>query len=439
MRSFILSVYFTAAFLSVAAQGNMVLSGPMLGYAEMREAVVWLQVKKASKVKLRFWESQEAEPSYKWTETVGTSPSTANTAKLYLNNLEPGKTYAYEVWVNDEKQIFDYPLQVSTEPLWDYRTEPPAFKIALGSCTYINEEAYDRPGTPYGGSYEIFKSIRDKNPEAMLWLGDNIYLRPADWWTRSGYLARYTHTRSLPQIQELLASCPNYAIWDDHDFGPNDASGSWIHKDLALETFKLFWANPSYGYRDMPSTFSAFNFRDCDFIMLDNRYYRTETTKQGDIYPEQMFGKKQIDRMIDLLKQSRAPYKFVLSGGQILNNAKVYENFSNYEEERNYMLDRIVDEDIQNVIFISGDRHHSEVMEMELENGNVIYEFTVSPLTSGANKNVKEINDYRVPGSLIQQRNFATIEVDGTRKERRLTLKFFDSKGQEIYMYTINP
>lgn len=439
MKNIILSITLALTSLTTAAQSSKVLSGPMLGYAEMREAVVWVQLKEAGQVKLRFWESNQANPEFKWTKTVGTSASTANTAKLYLQNLEPGKTYTYEVWVDEEKQDFDYPLLLSTEPLWDYRTEPPAFKIALGSCNYINEEAYDRPGTPYGGSYEIFKSITSKNPEAMLWMGDNTYLRPADWWTRSGYLARYTHTRSLPEIQELLAACPNYAIWDDHDFGPNDASGSWIHKDLALEVFQLFWANPSFGYREMPSTFSAFNFRDCDFIMLDNRFYRTETTKQGDIYEEQMFGKKQIDLMIDLLKQSKAPFKFVLSGGQILNNAKVYENFSNYEDERNYMLDRIADEEIENVIFLSGDRHHSEVMEMELENGIVIYEFTVSPLTSSANKNVKEVNDYRVAGSLIQERNFATIEVEGPRKSRSLKLQFFSSAGELIYEYKLNP
>lgn len=435
MSKYIYSLALILASLYSVAQSSIIKSGPMLGYAEMREALVWIQLKEAGTVKLRYWVSSESEPDFKWTEEVGTSPSTANTAKLYLRYLEPGTTYAYEVWVNDQKQSIEYPLLVSTEPLWDYRREPPSFKIAMGSCTYINEAAYDRPGEPYGADYHIFKSIQAKNPEAMLWLGDNVYLRPADEWTRSGYLARYSHTRALPEMQELLASCPNYAIWDDHDFGPNDASGSWIHKDLALEVFKLFWANPSYGFRDRPSTFSAFNFRDCDFIMLDNRFFRSEAS---EIYPDQMFGKEQIDDMINLLKASRAPFKFVLAGSQILNSAKVYENFSNYEEERDYMLDRISDEKIQNVIFLTGDRHHSEVMKMDLESGYPVYEFTVSPLTSGPNLNVKETNLYREKESLIKQRNFAVMEISGPRKKRQLELTFYDSNGDKIYFYEIS-
>lgn len=405
----------------------------MLGYSEMREALIWVQLEEKGSVQIEFWDISAEEKHYK-TELVGTSPTTGNTAKLYLNGLEPGRTYEYQLIVDGVVQQFDYELKLNTEPLWEYRREPPAFKMAIGSCVYINEEAYDRPGNPYGGEYQIFESIATKRPEAMLWLGDNIYLRPADWWTRSGYLARYTHTRSLPQMQELLASCNNYAIWDDHDFGPNDASGSWVHRDLALEMFKLFWANPSYGYRDMPSTFSAFNYRDCDFIMLDNRYYRTETS---EISASQMFSKMQIDRLIDLLKQSRAPFKFVLSGSQILNSAKVYENFSNYPEERNYLLDRIEEEGVRNVVFLSGDRHHSEIMQMDLENGNTIYEITASPLTSGPNKNVSEVNDYRVGGTLIQERNFAMLEVDGPRKERRLRIIFYNSAGEEILRHSI--
>lgn len=431
----LLSSIITLVIISLNAVGqvNKLKSGPMLGYSEMREALIWVQLEEKGSVQIEFWDISAEEKHYK-TELVGTSPTTGNTAKLYLNGLEPGRTYEYQLIVDGVVQQFDYELKLNTEPLWEYRREPPAFKMAIGSCVYINEEAYDRPGNPYGGEYQIFESIATKRPEAMLWLGDNIYLRPADWWTRSGYLARYTHTRSLPQMQELLASCNNYAIWDDHDFGPNDASGSWVHRDLALEMFKLFWANPSYGYRDMPSTFSAFNYRDCDFIMLDNRYYRTETS---EISASQMFSKMQIDRLIDLLKQSRAPFKFVLSGSQILNSAKVYENFSNYPEERNYLLDRIEEEGVRNVVFLSGDRHHSEIMQMDLENGNTIYEITASPLTSGPNKNVSEVNDYRVGGTLIQERNFAMLEVDGPRKERRLRIIFYNSAGEEILRHSI--
>lgn len=433
MKKFILSITLCAITLSSFAQSSKVLSGPVLGYAEMREALVWIQLKQSAQVQLNYWPlNKKAEP--RLSEMVSTSANTGNTAKIYLRNLEPGIEYDYQVIVDGEVQEFDFPLSFDTEPLWDYRTEPPRFTVAMGSCMYINEEAYDRPGKPYGGRYGIFEEIHQMKPDAMLWLGDNIYLREADYFTRSGYLSRYTHTRNIPEIQALMASCNNYAIWDDHDFGPNDASGSWIYRDRALEMFKLFWPNPSFGYRDLPCTFSAFNYRDCDFIMMDNRFYRSE---QSEHHPEQIFGREQINRMIDLLKQSKAPFKFVLTGGQFLNTAQVFENHSNYEEERAYILKRIEEENLENVIFISGDRHHSEVNELELANGNKVYEFTVSPLTSGAVKEVKEQNDNRVKGSVINQRNFAIMTVSGKRKSRKLELTFYSSEGQELYNWML--
>jgi len=434
MKRIIYTTTLILAFLSAYSQADMVLSGPVLGYAEMKEALIWLQLKSPGKVQIAYWPEDQKE-NRKLSDPVSTSNNTGNTAKLYLRDLEPGTVYQYEVLVNGELESFPFDLNLDTEPLWDYRTEPPAFEIAMGSCLYINEAEYDRPGKPYGGDYQILEAIHDKGPDAMLWLGDNIYLREADFYSRSGYLHRYTHTRSLEELQALMASCNNYAIWDDHDFGPNDASGSWIHRDMALEMFKLFWPNPSFGYRDLPCTFSAFNYRDCDFVMMDNRYYRTEMSEK---HPEQIFGKEQIDRMIDLLKQSRAPFKFVLTGGQIINSAQVYENHSNYEAERDYILRRIEEEGLRNVIFINGDRHHSEVSALTLPNGNKVYEITVSPLTSGAAHKVTETNLNRIEGSLIQQRNFAIMKVSGPRKSRALELQYYDSEGQLIYRWSLN-
>ncbi|GIW22755.1 MAG: hypothetical protein KatS3mg068_1762 [Candidatus Sericytochromatia bacterium] len=34
----------------------------------------------------------------------------------------------------------------------------------------------------------------------MIWLGDNAYLREADWYSWRGIGKRYTHTRSLKNL-----------------------------------------------------------------------------------------------------------------------------------------------------------------------------------------------------------------------------------------------
>ena len=158
----------------------------------------------------------------------------------------------YAVIVNGRRISRPYPLRFQTQKLWQWREEPPAFRIALGSCAYVNEPEYDRPGNAYGGGLEIFTSIVRTKPDAMLWLGDNVYLREVDWYTRTGILARYTHSRSIPELQPLLASTHHYATWDDHDFGPNNSDRSWIHKDVSLDAFKLFWGNPGYGVGGKP-------------------------------------------------------------------------------------------------------------------------------------------------------------------------------------------
>lgn len=435
MRIITLSFALIGLSLNAVAQDLKIKCGPMLGYAEMKEAVVWVQLKNGTQVYATYDDLSTPEVENFTTATVSTSASVAHTAKLYFKQVEPGKTYRYQLYVDDERQELAVPTQFTTAPLWQYRTDPPAFSMAMGSCVYVNDSAYDRPGKPYGGEYGIFEAIADKSPDAMLWLGDNTYLRAADWWTRTGYLERYTHTRSLPEMQRLLATANNFAIWDDHEFGPNDATGAWVHKDLALETFRLFWANHTYGYRDLPGIMSAFSYRDADFVLMDNRYYRSAEHHHT---PEQIFGKVQIERMIDLLKASRAPFKFVVCGGQFLNTAQVYETHANYEEERQYLLKRLNDENLKGVVFLSGDRHHSEAMVHQLPNGNKVYEFTVSPLTSGPNTNVNESNSHRIEGSLIQQRNFALMEISGALRARILKFTFYNAAGELLKSYEID-
>ena len=62
-------------------------------------------------------------------------------------------------------------------------------------------------------------------------------------------------------------------------YGPNDADRSYPLKDITLQAFKDFWANPSYGINNQPGTTSMFQFYDIDFFLLDNRYYRTNVNR----------------------------------------------------------------------------------------------------------------------------------------------------------------
>ncbi len=193
-------------------------SGPMLGYSEMTETVVWLQTRKPSRVQVRFWK-QGQPATARLSDAVDTEAATDQIARIKISALEFGTKYDYELYIDGLRVALPYAATFQTQPMWRWRTDPPAIKIAIGSCSYINDPPYDRPGRAYGDGAEIFKAIADQKPDAMIWLGDNIYYREADWLSESGMRYRYAHTRELAEMQPLLASVHHYAIWDDHDSG----------------------------------------------------------------------------------------------------------------------------------------------------------------------------------------------------------------------------
>ncbi|MCS7153227.1 MAG: alkaline phosphatase family protein [Bacteroidia bacterium] len=421
----------------VLAQKVGLQAGPMLGYAQMREVALWLQTTAPAKVQIEY--ADTAQPTRKFrTPAIQTEASTAYTALFKIGPLEPGRVYRYAVLINGRVYPLSYPTYFRTLPQWRWRSAPPDFRFVIGSCAYINDSLYDRPGEPYGGNYEIFSAIAAQKPDFMLWLGDNVYLREADWNSRSGILYRYTHTRSLPQLQPLLATCPHYAIWDDHDFGPNDSDRGFWGRALTREAFMLFWANPSYGVPSAPEGITTFfEWSDAEFFLLDNRTYRAPNKRKTG--SRTMLGSAQLEWLIDALKSSHATFKFVVCGSQILNPTGGYENFINFPEERELLLKRIQEEGITGVIFLTGDRHYSEISALTLPNGQKVYDITSSPLTASPFTAVKEKdkNPLRIAETLTPQRNFLLLSVTGAERERRLKVSAFSSGGEKLWEYEI--
>jgi len=197
----------------------------------------------------------------------------------------------------------------------------------------------------------------------MFWLGDNTYYREPDWYSQAGMRHRYAHTRSLPELQALLGATHHYAIWDDHDYGPNDSDRSYRMKQTALRIFQDYWANPSYGIEGVPGVFMRFEWGDVEFFMLDDRYHRSPNSAP-DNSKKTMFGAEQMRWLMESLANSKAPFKIIAGGNQMLNPMNPNEAFTNYRHEQQKFLQWLQAQKVSGVLFLSGDIHRTELIKI---------------------------------------------------------------------------
>lgn len=428
------NLYIGLTFLSVplllanAATAAQLQAGPMVGSVSMRSAIIWVQANATTQAWLEY---RTSDGKLHQTEKTRLNAAHHFTGHLAITGLEPGQHYEYRMMF-DNKAVADK-LSFNTQPLWQWRTDPPAFTALTGSCLYINEAIYDRPGTPYGGHYEILKSMAAIKPDLTVWLGDNLYFREADYGSPLDMPLRYQHDRALPELQKLLQTGQHYAIWDDHDYGPNDSDKSFIFKNESLELFKDYWANPSYGLPGTPGVFTKVSYNDVDFFLLDDRYYR-DHQNMPDTADKAMFGKAQMDWLKNALLSSTASFKIVAAGGQMINDENKYEGWQSYTAERKDFLDWLSVTHVNGVMFLSGDRHQSELMRMPRTDNYPLYELTCSPFTSGThNIDSERGNPELVDNTLVGERNYCTLSFSGPLKERVMDVKSFDVNGKQLW------
>lgn len=411
-------------------------SGPMVGACALREAKLWVQTNASARAQIVYWDAAVPYPKLQ-SNVVTTSAPDAFTAHFSLPT-EPGRRYNYQLYIDGELIERPYPTQFTTPELWQYRGDPPAFTVAAGSCTYVNQPEYDRPGPPYGSDYRIFSALAAKAPAAMIWMGDNCYLREGDFDSLPGVQARYTHTRSLPEMQPVLGAMANYAIWDDHDYGTNDSDRSYAFKDLSRQTFQQFWANPTYGVpgAGVEGITTQFSWGDATFFLLDDRWNRAPDSRTTG--ERTMLGQNQFQWLVDSLKTNDSRWKIIVLGGPFLNTAQAAENYiKNFPAERAALLEALATERIPGVLFLSGDRHFSEVSKLERPGLYPLYDFTISSLTAGISKGADEPNTLRVPGTHVETHNFALLNFSGPDKARVLSVETFDADGKSLWKQTV--
>ena len=150
---------------------------------------------------------------------------------------------------------------------------------------------------------------------------------------------------------------------------------------------------------------------DVDIFLLDERWWRSADQMQDSVNgkpnpAKKMIGDQQMAWLKNALLSSAATFKIIAVGSQVLNPVSPYDKWRDFPAEYQEMMDFLSGNKINGVLFLTGDRHHSEIIKTERPGSYPLYDITVSPLTSashvfgGAEKN----NPYRVFG-LDQKQN----------------------------------
>ena len=399
----------------------------MHGFADQTSFTLWAQKRGPGRIGVEFSEL-DANPAVHSIETAASRDHDFAVA-LRLAGLEPGTRYRYRLLV-DGQPTGDVGT-FRTQALWEWRTDPPAVNIAVGSCAYLNDGRFDRPGAPYGGGYGIFDAIAAQAPDLMLWLGDNVDFREPEWTSAEAMNDRYRAYRELPDLHRLWRATSHLAIWDDHDYGPNDGDASFILKDAALDTFKRYWPNPTHGMPGVPGVFTQVRVADADLFLLDDRWYRYPN-RYPNVPEKALLGPQQLEWLKQALLSSNATFKVVAMGTQFWNRVSRFETWQNYPDEQQKLRDWLREQRISGVVFLSGDLHFSELLRLPREGTYPLYEFTSSPLTAGAFANpdgLERSNPDLVPDTLVTQRSFGMVRLAGPKGNRTLTFEAYDGDG----------
>jgi alkaline phosphatase D len=403
------------------------ITGPVLGAVTSTTANIWICYKGNGQTMMTIMDTADKTmyfPSgfHKINNSRGLSALT-----MEFKDLKPGRVY---------KPVFANPLTIHPKCVFTTPADTALedFDFLFGSCALMNTD-FSRFMLP-GAAVNIFNVMKKQHSRFMVWLGDNIYYLGKQYTSYDRMFMRNLNVRTgFIELREFLASTPNYATWDDHDYGWNDSDKKFPFKDSSLVIFKGFWPNPYPVKQPFKGNYFTFKYQDAEFFMTDDRFYRDSP---GDTAGD-FFGNAQIDWLKDALLNSKATFKFLIVGSQVLDDSYWGESYAKYPKERNDLFDFIAANNIKGVILLTGDRHYAELSKRNWK-GYTLYDFTSSPLTSVVinYRHVKGYhNTYNVPGSLFYKRNFGKIALSGPAGNRVCKLELYSNVGKRLWSYDI--
>lgn len=326
-------------------------------------------------------------------------------------------------------------------------TSAPLTRIAFGSC--VNQ---DRP-------QGFWASIAATDPGLFLMIGDNVYGDTrATWAADMPTLTRaYARLSERVEFRDFRSRVPMMATWDDHDYGANDAGGSFAFKQWAETVFETYWGS-SAAVRARPGVHDSVIVgpaaQRVQIIMLDTRFFRSDlaTLPYQDPAPPLGWYTANADRQATMLGDAQwawleaelakpADLRLIVSSIQVTTHAHNFEKWGNFPAERERLLQLLAARGIGNAVLLTGDRHLGGLYRAAVPGPpRSLWEITSSSLNFSFARDGKDTTTEREPdplrlGRTYPEENFGLIEIDWTAK--RVTLGLRGSDGGRLALQVV--
>lgn len=344
------------------------------------------------------------DPGFQQIVTSGqvvTDESVDYTVKIDLGGLQAGSTYYYYFSALGANSLIG---RAKTTPAG------PVDHLRFGVVSCSNYE---------GGYFNAYGMLAARNDlDAIIHLGDYIYEYgtgvysvdlpgrtnepPNEILTLADYRTRYSLYHLDPDLIRLHQQHTMISVWDDHE-SANDAykdgaqnhqpdEGEWsVRKAISKQVYFEWMPVRNSPTQDVYRTIPYSNL--CDLIMLDTRLEGRDEPPPHFDTPDNparnMISPQQFEWLTEHLKNSAAQWKLIgnqvlftdfnvgFAGGAFdgspdptnLDSIRIAEdifidNWESYPTQRNALIDTIREENIENVVIVSGDSHASWAFEV---------------------------------------------------------------------------
>ena len=308
--------------------------------------------------------------------------------------------------------------------------------VAFGSCL---KQTRPQP---------VWDSVLLAKPDVFVLLGDNIY---GDTRDMEKLKNKWNTFSSISSFQKVRSSSYLLGIWDDHDYGENDAGNEYPRKAESQEIFLDFLGEPKDSdRRKTPGIYDSVTLgpdgKRIQFILLDTRYFRTPLKRaaqrergKGPYEPNlsegaEILGEVQWEWLAKMLNQP-AEIRIIASSIQILSTSHGWETWGNFPKERERLLALLKKTNNSCTLILSGDRHSAEISKLE-----GILPYSLLDVTSSAMNQRQKPNEEENPlrvGERYFDENFGMLEIDWTGKSPSILASIRSLSGEVILEYKL--